>query len=62
MNDGSNKRKLNPESVSPEAHQTKKRQGGSSPNSQAADELVKSLPGEVCDHCKKECTSESKAL
>jgi len=45
MNDGSNKLKLNPESVSPDAHQAKKHL---SPKSRAADEVIKSLPREIC--------------
>ena len=57
MDEWPTKRKLNPESVSPEANQAKKHQVGLLP-----DTFIQSLPGEVCPHCKKECTLESKAL
>ena len=57
MNGGPVKRKLNPESVSPEAHQAKV----VFPKNRT-DTFIQSLPGGKCPHCKKECTSENKAL
>ena len=43
--------------MSPEVNQAKKHQVGILP-----DAFIHSLLGEICPHCKKECTLESKAL
>ena len=59
--EGPIKRKLQPDSVSPEANQAKKYQGSSTPEVRR-DTIVKSLLGDVCPHCSKECCSESKAV
>ena len=59
MADGG-KRKLSPESVSPETNQAKKYQGDSSPVSR--NDALASLPGVRCPHCSETCLSESNAV
>ena len=60
MADGGSKRKLNADSVSPEANQAKKHQGGSPPIN--GGDAFASLPGAQCPHCGEACLSESKAV
>ena len=60
MADGGSKRKLNVDSVSPEANQAKKHQGGSPPIN--GGDAFASLPGAQCPHCGEACLSESKAV
>ena len=60
MSEGAYKRKLNSESLSPEANQAKKYQVGSSPENRS--ECFESLPGDRCPHCSENCLSESKAV
>ena len=60
MDEVTNKRKFNAESVSPEANQAKKYQGDVSLENRS--DAFASLPGDHCPYCEKVCLPESRSI